>query len=1107
MTLLPCHSFHDRQWLSTVKRVRSYSLSALFLLLIVNAVNAQTSSSAVLSADKPVEKEISIGQTHSFEIRAAKDQFLHLVIDQKSADVAGELLAADGRRVSAADNPNIKRGPEQIFAILPAAGVYSLKIASKETGRYAIKIESLRLSSPQDRKRIEAEDAFIAGEGASFANDYAEAIIKYQQALGLLSGSRDTYGEAVALYGLGRSHVAVGEKDKAAEYFQRARSLFQSAGSWDEVFKDLGPLYTVMGGKQPVFDYLAGALPLVRALKNQRMEAILLSGLNKVCEDLDQREQALDYSEQSLSLLRITGKRGAEVFTLTEIGDADLTLEEKRKAVGYLSQAILLSQGASDKALEASLLAGIGYIYSTIDEHDAAVKSYRKALPLWRRLKDKNGEAYTLSFIGTTYFLLGEPLLARDHLEQALALFRESGDRRAEAYTISYLGAVESRQGDPQKAFDNYQTALTIFNETGELHGQGSALSFLAEIHWHRGDSRKALEYYEKSLAIWRNAGYREGEALALSNLGFIYESNGESEKALSLHSQALALFRLLGNQSGEAGSLYGTARVSFTRGNIDDALAKMETAVDLIESLRTRIASVDLRASYLATYQHLYNFYIDLLMEINARRPGQGFDGKALETSERARARSLLDILNDARADVSGSVDAVLIERQRALQRKISAAEKQRPRSPQAIEAREKEIRSLTNAYRELQTEIRSKNPRYAALVQPLPLNLSQIQQMLDTETVLLEYSLGPSASYLWVVSRNSLRTVRLPKKADIEVKARAFYEAAKKRAATKELQQVAGELGRMLIEPAIADLTGKRLAIVADGILGYVPFAALTTSRSDEPLIVGHEIVYLPSASTLAALRDDAASRKPAPKAVAVFADPVFDTNDTRIARETSGRPTTPVPNPPLAKATRDTGIAATLPRLPATRREAATILSLVPETERKRALDFDANIAAVTDADLSQYRIIHFATHGLLNSSHPDLSGIVLSLVDKRGAPQEGFLRLSSIYNLKLPAELIVLSACQTALGKEVKGEGLIGLTRGFMYAGTPRVVASLWAVDDQATSALMQQFYAEMLGEKKQRPAAALRNAQIAMWKNKRFSSPYFWSAFTIQGEWR
>jgi CHAT domain-containing protein len=192
--------------------------------------------------------------------------------------------------------------------------------------------------------------------------------------------------------------------------------------------------------------------------------------------------------------------------------------------------------------------------------------------------------------------------------------------------------------------------------------------------------------------------------------------------------------------------------------------------------------------------------------------------------------------------------------------------------------------------------------------------------------------------------------------------------------------------------------------------------------------------------------------------------------------------------------------------LPRLLFSGEEAKAILSLAPAGDALKALDFAASRATAMSDELGKYRIVHFSTHGLLNNLHPELSGIVLSLVDEHGRPQDGFLRLHDIYNLKLPADLVVLSACQTALGKEISGEGLVGLTRGFIHAGAARVVASLWKVDDRASAELMKNFYREMLKEK-QRPAAALRAAQVAMWRQKRWQSPYYWAAFTLQGEWR
>jgi CHAT domain-containing protein len=205
-------------------------------------------------------------------------------------------------------------------------------------------------------------------------------------------------------------------------------------------------------------------------------------------------------------------------------------------------------------------------------------------------------------------------------------------------------------------------------------------------------------------------------------------------------------------------------------------------------------------------------------------------------------------------------------------------------------------------------------------------------------------------------------------------------------------------------------------------------------------------------------------------------------------------------------LARAAGTVGLVGPPPRLPFTRREAKAILQHVPAQAAFTAFDFDASVATATDPRLAEYRFVHFATHGFLNAEHPELSGLVLSLVDRGGAPQPGFLTAADVFNLELSADLVVLSGCRTALGKDVRGEGLVGLNRGFMYAGARRVLASLWPVDDAVTATLMDRFYANMLGAPHQRPAAALRAAQLALMKEPRSQHPYFWAAFQLQGEW-
>jgi CHAT domain-containing protein len=439
------------------------------------------------------------------------------------------------------------------------------------------------------------------------------------------------------------------------------------------------------------------------------------------------------------------------------------------------------------------------------------------------------------------------------------------------------------------------------------------------------------------------------------------------------------------------------------------------------------------------------------------------------------------------------------------------------------------------------LQAKIRSESPRYAALTQPQPLSLKEIQQLVvDDETLLLEYKLGAERSYLWAVTPDAFRSFDLPARAEVEKAARRVNEllfslrsqsiegetarqsSARLARAKADYPVATAQLSQMLLGPA-ADLLGKkRLLIVGDGALQYVPFAALPVvrdlkSQMPRPLIMDHEIINLPSASVLAVLRQEQKGRTQADASVAVMADPVFSADDVRLSKRGASSPangdqkhkdqkeTAAARYGSLQRSARDAGIDSFY-RLRFSRDEAMAITSLLPADRALSALDFKASRQTAISPDLSRYQIVHFATHGLLNTEHPELSGLVLSLVDERGQPQDGFLRLHEVYSLKLGADLVVLSGCETALGKEMRGEGLIGLTRGFMYAGAPRVVASLWRVDDRATAELMKRFYEGMM-KRGLRPAAAMRAAQVSMMKEARWRAPQDWAAFTIQGEWR
>jgi len=448
---------------------------------------------------------------------------------------------------------------------------------------------------------------------------------------------------------------------------------------------------------------------------------------------------------------------------------------------------------------------------------------------------------------------------------------------------------------------------------------------------------------------------------------------------------------------------------------------------------------------------------------------------------------------------------------------------------TPQAAVLK-KDIRDLQAEYQDVQAAIRKSSPRYAALTQPSPLTVKQIQEeLLDGDSLLLEYALGEKRSYLWVVSNTGLDAWELPSRAAIETQVERVSELLTARSVNKRtetpaerrkrieqadatLPEAARRLSEMVIGPAASVLGGKRLVVAPDGALQRLPFAMLPIPGSSEPLVASHEIVVLPSASALFVLRRELAGRKPAPKMLAVFADPVFDLADPRAAGAGAMLAYAPPPESSrILEHLAETGAGGAsagpkIPRLPFTLQEADQILGVAPDRSNLRAVGFEASRAAATSGQLSQYRYLHFATHGYLDTEHPSLSALVLSQIDEKRQPRDGFLRVNDIYNARLSAELVVLSACQTGLGKEVRGEGLMGLTRAFLYAGAPRVVVSLWNVNDRATAGLMTGLYRGMLRGGK-RPSAALRDAQLEMRKQKQWESPYYWAAFVQHGEWK
>lgn len=867
---------------------------------------------------------------------------------------------------------------------------------------------------------------------------------------------------------------------------------------------------------------------------NTKMLGTALDSTGWVHDLLGEKRKAIEVYKSALEARRKAGDQEGEIFTLLGIGLVYNYLGETDKALETNEHALVLARDTGSKRHEANLLHNIGGLYWSIDEMQTALDYYNRSLEVRKPLDDKVGTAGTLNNIGDVYRRLGDFDRAMEYFQSALAMRTELGNKRGMAHSLHTMGLVHASRGDWETARDTFQRGLDLRRETGDKRGVAFSLSGLSGAWYELGEVDKAIALSDEAIALWEEMGEVRSHGESKWRRGLMLIDIGRLDDAKTSLDAALEIARKVRDRTSEASALYGIARYQRKKDDLDAALARIEEAIGIVESLRGKIASEELRASYLASVSKFYDFYVSLQMEMDRKRPGSGFAARALESSERARARSLLDSLAAASVETRLEPGSEIAEREAQLRRQVQHLDRQvvklaaeETQTTELALAQTELDRSLAE-YQKVLDEIRATHPRLSDLMRPATLSVGEIQSILDPGTALLEFALGQEESFVWAVTKDGLATAFLPKRAEIDERARSLYEALAARneapegetaaarrariaAADVAWAEKAPELARILLSGIASSIEGRRLVVVADGALQYLPFGALPDPGSDsgEPLLARHELIALPSASILPLLRREERRTKAAgAPEVAIVADPVFRSDDSRVERSadaSSGEITGEDPNQLLLRSAAEAGLAS-FPRLRFSRREAEAIRSFLEPEMVSEAVDFAASLESIDWAAFGSSRILHLATHGILNSRSPELSGLVLSLVDRNGRPQPGFLKLGDVYGMRLASDLVVLSACQTALGKEIRGEGLVGLTRGFMYAGAPRVISSLWRVDDRATAELMKRFYRNLL-EKKMPPAAALRDAQLDLRSEERWSVPYYWSAFTIQGDWK
>jgi CHAT domain-containing protein/tetratricopeptide (TPR) repeat protein len=1115
-----------------------------------------------LSLQVPIQSQPVAGEARSWQIPALAGEFLRLAIQPNGLPLKIRLAAPDGSEAASITNRADETRTISISQVAAQTGSFVLECSfGKEdvpSRRFELRLAEHRPATDADRERVRAErlveDARVLQDTGS-KQSLQQAVLKFEAALPIWESIGDKAEESHTLDTMSDVYIALGENQKAEDSLERALPLAREAKDAIGEADVLVNLSVALSFREPTkaLEYLNSAIRLAQSAGDRNLEAAGLNTLGSVYLLMGDPRKALPNVTRALAIKREEHDRHGEMVVLANAGTIYYALGDSYKALDTFRELLPMRREQHDRRGEGTTLFYMGTSFARLGDLDQALESLTQALPVMREVGDARGEGRALTNLGSLYLALGQPQDSLNTLQQALELTRKLKDRHQEGSNLTAMAHSFSQLGDTEQALAYGQQALKIQQELSDQRGQGLALAELGSVYAKTGDRAQALDAYRQALPLLRAASSQAGEADVLNSLGTLSLAGHDAKDALPYFEQAVQLltaiddrrqraatevnigaaYRLLGDRQKARDSLveassqlaaigdrfeqsramYLLALLESDEGDWENARQHLAAALRIDEQIRTAVLGGELRSTWLTTVLEQYEALEDALMHLDQLHPKRGYSVQAFETAERARARRLLDLLSEARAGLRQGVDPALLRREIILAARLQAKMERQIQLMVAGEDRTAsdavaaEIRQANDEYRQVEAKILTGSPRYANFAEQDPLKLPQLQRKyLDSSTLLLEYAPGEQRSFLWAVSSTGFRSYLLPARSTLDAlaeRARESISSAADRKLAKSAPEALQALSRAVLGPAARELGTKRLLIVTSGSLQFVPFSALPSPENPaEPLIAGHEIVNLPSASTIAFLRRGQGKRSS--KLVAVVADPVFAADDPRV----TGRPGGANADIGSESQTRAAAVfgRTTFDRLTFTRREGENILALAPSGSVFSAFDFDASRAAVLGGALRDFKYVHIASHGFVNPFHPELPSIVLSLVDRSGRPRDGFLDATDIYNLKLNADLVVLSACQTALGKDVRGEGVVGLTRAFMYAGSPAVVASLWTVPDRSTAELMREFYRGMLTDNL-RPAAALRRAQIALWRDSRWTRPYYWAAFTLQGEWK
>ena len=823
-------------------------------------------------------------------------------------------------------------------------------------------------------------------------------------------------------------------------------------------------------------------------------------------------QQALDLSEKAGDKARAAN---AMIYLSAALGYQGRLAESLEVA----QRNVVVAREAGDKRILEQALNSAGSVIGGLGRYEEALGFFYQCLDLAREINDSTMQYMSLLNIGEAYVRSDDPDKAELPLQQSLRIARElkpslrasNPSKKAAEMALLNLGGMEMTR-------QHYRAALSYYKQVHVSKPESSlwvvsTLQGMAASYEQLGDPQEAIEFLDQAIPIAEKAASGAEYRSLLSALGVNQERLGKLDAALASENKALALIREAGGDPDSEWQVESRiAHIERALGHNEEALEHYRKSISGIELLRSvALNTEEGRAGVLERSRATYAEIADLLVDLHR-------ESEALEMAERGRARAFLDMLAQSRVGLTNELTPDQRKEEGATIAQISSAQRKLWDQNVSSEDKRKNEAELNAAEADLERLhllIRKTNPHYASLQYPQPIHVQEIQsKLLDNRTGLVEYLLGDKRSLLWVVTRDRVTVSVLPPRKELEERIETFRKALSEHVSALTLEQSLtriNALGLALYDLIFRPIEGEvrssnKLIIVPDGTLSYLPFEALVTASSRGKasyLVEKFAMVYGPSASALVTV-DEMNRQVTPPRTLVAFGDPIIAVDQSspqtasalQASESTSG-----MRSAPLAEDYAERGFS--LARLPYTRAEILTIGKLFPANERQLYLGADAREEQVKSEKLDDFRYVHFATHGFLDELHPGRSGILLSRTPD--SSEDGILQTGEIMRLKLNADMVTLSACSTGLGKLVNGEGVLGLTRAFFYAGARNVAVSLWNVNDSATAILMEHFYLNL--RRGLTASEALRQAKLGLLHSSHTSwrHPYFWAAFVIQGQ--